>query len=747
MPAGSDGLAPAGGAIRPRMRTRVVGARLAAIVHAETQSVAAHISRNLDRLILWSPVLIAFGAATYLEVPWEPPPIVTILAPISLILIGILVLFLRFGRGTLALQIAPIAGILFAVGYGAAALQTAMVNGPMLTRETGAVPVTGRVLATEPRDGAYRVQLSVTSLGDVAPDRRPHAIRVTLPKGEAAPPVGAYVRLTAVLRPPPGPVAPGAFDPRRRAYFERIGGVGFGVGRVVVIADRPQAGLLAHARAWREDLRASVNTAILSALPASTAGIVMALLTGDRGEIDEADAEALRISGLAHILAISGLHIGIVAGLAFSVTRIALALAPTLTARIATKKLAAFAALVVAFVYLQLSGATVPTLRAFLMTAVVLLAVLTDRRAISMRTVAVGASCVLILRPDSLFGPSFQMSFAAVIALVAVYERLDRRWQTSRHGWRDSLPGRMVMFITMTALTSVVASAATAPFSAFHFHRIANYGLVANLIAVPAMASWIMPSGFAALLAMPVGLEDVPLTVMGWGVDAVLAVANLISTWPGASIEIGRFPGVALALLALAGLWLVLWRGRGLRRVGLALASSAGLIAVLSPPEIILATADHGLIAVRNGSLVAIWGDGRRGSFLRDRWAERLATDPAALIDPMDRIRADPTDLASLGLRCDPMGCVWIGRGHRIAFPRVAEALFDDCARSTMVIAPRLDLSRCNGPQTLLGAADFKRYGPHAIAIDAAGSARIARTYPPAEQRRPWHPPLPSHRP
>ncbi len=262
-------------------------------------------------------------------------------------------------------------------------------------------------------------------------------------------------------------------------------------------------------------------------------------MVGERGAIPSDVRAAMQQSGLAHLLAISGLHLGLVAGFVFFAVRGALALWPGVVLRYPVKKWAA-AALSMSAVYLLLAGATVPTQRAFIMTGLILLAVIVDRRGISMRLVAWAAIVVLLIRPEALLSVSFQMSFAAVVALVATYEVAGGKVRQSlgQRGIRQ----RLAVYLVSILLTTLVASTATAPFAAFHFNQFAAYSNVSNLIAIPIAAFWVMPLIVVSLVLMPFGLEGAVMPVLGVGIDIIIGVARAVSAWPGASLNVAAPP-------------------------------------------------------------------------------------------------------------------------------------------------------------------------------------------------------------
>ncbi|MGH6930184.1 MAG: ComEC/Rec2 family competence protein, partial [Dongiaceae bacterium] len=291
-------------------------------------------------------------------------------------------------------------------------------------------------------------------------------------------------------------------------------------------------------------------------LPGDTGGVGVALIAGDQGAISKPVLQNMRDSGLAHLLSISGLHIGLVAGILFVALRRLFCLMPRVALHYPIKKWGAAAALLGTLFYMLLAGAPVPTVRAYIMTSMFLLAVILDRTAISMPPVAWAAVVVLLVSPEELIGPSFQMSFAAVVCLVAAYEST----QAARLHWRAEAGWgrRASLYIAGLVFTSLIATLATGPYSIYHFNRLASYGVIANMIAVPLTGLWVMPWAVLATLLMPFGAEHLALVPMGWGVDGIIAIAEQTGQRPGAVVVVPTLPIAGLALITLGGLWLCL---------------------------------------------------------------------------------------------------------------------------------------------------------------------------------------------
>ncbi len=531
--------------------------------------LAARLLAERERWLLWLPVALGVGIGLYFALPREPP---VWLGPALLLLVGLVWLVRRAHRGAgedrawrlaAALALAAIA-----TGMSAASIRTHLVAAPVLERR-GAHVVEGQVLLVEDQTRGARLTLGELRIEGLDPGATPAELRVSLRSATPAVRPGDRVRLRAFLMPPSPPSEPAGYDFARQAYFSQLGAVGYGLGKLERVA-------AAQTSTWRLGLarvRQRVASAIQAAVPGPPGAVAVALMTGLRGGITEAIWRDMQIAGIAHLLAISGLHLGLVAGTLFFGVRVALALVPPLALRVPTKKVAAGLALLGAFGYLLLSGATVPTQRAFIMTALMLLAVMVDRNPFSMRTIAWAALVVLLCQPESLLGASFQMSFAAVVALIATYETGVAR----RPDHASGLDTRLVIYIGGVALTTLIASLATAPLAIYHFGRLPTYGILANLIAVPLTAFWIMPLGLAGLLLLPLGLGGGCFALMGRGIEVMLAVAATIAGWPASALLVAKPSVAALTVTLLGGLWLCLWRGswRRLGVLGVALGGAA----------------------------------------------------------------------------------------------------------------------------------------------------------------------------
>jgi competence protein ComEC len=694
-------------------------------------------SQAMNRQALWLPVAFGCGIGLYFSLRLEPP---VWLAPLVFVALSFLVYKVRQRQ---FLVILTILGLFISAGFGVVQWRAHDLAAPVLARKMPPVELKGTISNIDLRKNGVRLTLEQLLISGLDPAETPVNIRITSRFDQPDIRPGDHVKVRAVLMPPPEAAMPGGFDFVRRAWFRQIGAVGYAISKAVVTGKVEES----HWRRNIADIRQSVTQRILRAFPEdhTTGNLAAALMTGHRGGVPEKVVQALRDAGLAHLLAISGLHIGLLAGLIFFTSRAVMALIEPLALRHPIKKYAALMALAGAFAYLLMTGATIPTQRAFLMTGLVLVAVMLDRRALSMGLVAWAAGAVLFLSPESLTGPGFQMSFAAVVALIAVYERSHARLSAWRQG--QGFGRRILLYVLGVALTTVVASLATSPVAIAHFGRLAAWGLAANLIAVPVMALWIMPWALAAFVLMPFGLEHLALVPMGVGIEVMVEVARTVAAWPGAVQVLPAMPSYALALIALGGLWLCLVRPATVNKFGLLaggaiICTGLGLWYLATPPVVMIdgngrlygmVTAD-GHLRVNN----------RRDSFTLRTW---LAGQGLAKADSLYAKRRKGSSAASWDqdLRCDSLGCLYQRHGQTVALVNDLRALAEDCMEANAIVSSLPLRKNCPQPQIRIDRFDLWRRGAHALWINEEGlmtmqsvaSERGQRLWTPQRQRTP----------
>ncbi|ONG58332.1 hypothetical protein BKE38_03130, partial [Pseudoroseomonas deserti] len=518
----------------PARRMRAVLAQLPALLAEEW-----------SRLPLWWPVAMACGVLFYFSQSEEPGRQALWLG-LALAGLALLLAWQGWGLTGWAVSLAACAWL----GFGWCAWQAARMPAPLALPRT-ALEVTGRVAAVEQLPSALRVTLQEArwSAG-MPPAARPIRLRLR-DQDPIRPAPGEVLRVRALLRPPSAPAYPGAWDFQRDAFFSGLGGSGFALGPAERVGDAgdPPA-FAATRRAIEERVRA--------VLPGPEGAIAAALITGSQSAIAPAPMAAMRDSGLAHLLSVSGLHMAIVIGLGFAGLRFLIALWPWLALRVDGKRLAAPLGLALGAGYLLLTGLQVPMLRSFAMAALAVAGLLLGRRALSLRALGLAAMVVMAWQPAALLGPSFQMSFSAVLALLAVAEARPAwlaGFRSGREWWR-----RPALILGGLLLTSLVAGLATMPAGLHHFGRLQLYGVAANLLAVPLTSVWVMPAGLVAVLLLPLGLEAWPLAAMGWGIEGILLIAATVAAWPGAALLAPPIPGWGLGLASFGLAWLCLWR-------------------------------------------------------------------------------------------------------------------------------------------------------------------------------------------
>ncbi len=569
-----------------------------------------------------------------------------------------------------------------------------------------------------------RITISGARLDDAAPLRR--RVRVRLRAREAtALAVGDTLRVRALVRAPSPPAYPGGWDLQRDAFFAGYAGYGFAIGPVTRLASAPPVG----AGGWLQSMREGIAERMKTRLPGTDGAVAATVLTGVPSAIPQADREAFRASGLAHLLAVAGLHIGIVMGLAFALTRALLAMSERAALYWPTKQIAAGVALAFGGFYMVLTGMHVPIMRSFAMASLVTLAALIGRRAISLRGLAVAAVALMLIEPQEVPGASFQMSFSAVLALIAGYEAL-RPWLRKLHGdgvfWR-----RAAGHLAALALTSLLAGGASAPFGAYHFGRIQSWFIVANMVAVPITALWIMPLGLLSVALMPLGLEGPVLDAMGWGLHAVVLIARTVAAWPLAVVPVRHMPAWGLAIVAAGLAWLGLWRTPRLRLLGLApLALGLASAWLVAPPDILLA-ADGRMIGVRANDTMLIERTSGASRFIRDEWGQFWAIDTAPTRLPVEGVAGDGAVV------CVPNSC-WIRpRPDAVAALLLRRQAPADCAQAAVIVSLQAARGRCPGP-ALADRVTARMQGAIAIWLEPSG-ARIV-TDRMLRGDRPWVP-------
>ncbi len=699
------GLVPLGGLVRN--------------VPAALQASALH---ERSRWVLWLPVALGTGIALYFALPVEPA--VAVVAVVALLALA--ASCAAATTGSLLVRSLLSVAVAIALGFSLAKVREETVAAPVLNARIGPSVFEGRVSYAEPHGKSVRVLLDDVRSREISASAMPYRIRISFRAGGRDLVPGDRIYAMAVLVPPPGPASPGAYDFSRTAFFDRIGAVGYAYGRPRLIGSHAPPGVFAPVALAIAHLRWRMTIRLHQVLPGSEGSIASALITGERGGISEDDEQSLRDAGLAHVLAIAGLHMALVGLGLFWVVRAVLAAVPAVALAYPIKKWAAGAALLGALFYLIVSGAAPPTIRAFTMLAMMLTAILFDRPALSMRAVALAATIILVVEPESLVEPGFQMSFAAVVGLIAVAE-----WEQARAAQRlrfgPAWFGGVRRYIRGIATTSFVGSVATVPYAIYHFDRATHYAVLGNLLAMPIMGFVVMPSAALGVLLMPLGLDAWPFRVMGWGIEMMLAVGHWVSQLPGAVTVMAAWPASALILISLGGLWCAIWR-RNWRWLGLAPMALGVMFAIDAPVADIFVGRDGRTIAIRNvqGTLKLL--PSYRDGWSANEWLKR---------DGDEHVAADAVATQADGVSCDAQGCIVRLKHGMLAAPLRADALEEDCASSDILISAVPMIVPCDGPHIVLDRRKIEVEDGFAITLSPLKVESVSGM----RGMRPWNPP------
>jgi competence protein ComEC len=671
------------------------------------------------RGFLWAPVALTFGIWIYFVLPVEPFWVV--LGPLGMA--AMMLLWRGRRRPILALL-----GLVI-VGCVLAKAKADWVAAPALHATTAERLITGTVEDSSPvARGRQTIILAADQIEGFTTAQTPHRLRLTAMAKQGVAQIGSRIAVKAYLAPLPSPVIPGGFDYGRSLWLDGIGGTGRVTAPIDVLSTDVPSGLMFSASI--EALRQAIGARIRQTLTGTTAAIGEAIITGERSSIPKPVNLSFQVSGLAHVLSISGLHMALAAGGVFWLVRALLAAFPTLALRHPIKKWAAAAALVAGLFYMILAGTGVATQRSYIMIAVVFFAIMVDRLAISVRNLAIAGLLILLMQPDAATEASFQMSFLAVMGLAAYYEfwterRRGREKETRqpRH-WIVEFARKIGGALIAAILTTIIAGTMSSIPAAYHFGRLAPYSVVANGLALPVVGFVIMPMALLSLLAMPLGLEHWPLWAMGKGIDLMMAISDWVAGFPGAYMVVPTESAQAAIVTALGAVLLCLVRGPArLGGIALALAGMA-LGSASSFPDVIV-EGTGAIAAFRNsdGALVPV--PGTKGGFALSKWL--IANGEESIVA---EARQRP------GWTCSESRCVAKVNGFAVGFLHETEGKTPDCAGLDIVVTDFPLRGACRAVPTRIDRFDLWRNGAYAIRI-IGGSATVT-TARGEQGARPW---------
>lgn len=672
------------------------------------------------RLLNWCPVALATGIGLYFTLPEEP-----ILA-LALFLAALGLSCLWLGRRAPVLFLV---GVLV-LGFSLAKLRSELAATPLLTATTGEVAVSGRVIALDRASAGRLIMILAPSMIAGLPDQRlPKRLRLSLPArwGDLQP--GNLLNFKARLAPLPAPVMPGGFDYARKLWFESVGATGRITSAPIVMGR--SGGFGDGMDAKLSGLRSLIGARIHAVLDEPHASFAEALITGERSSIPPEINRSLQVSGLFHILSISGLHMWLVAGGVFWAVRAALAAVPALALAWPIKKWAAAAAVVTALFYQLLADSGVATERSFIMVAVVFFAVMVDRPALATRNLALAALIILLREPEAAVDASFQMSFLAVLGLVAFHEAWSRYAATRRQEegpprrWPVRLIGWAFTALALSLLTSLIAGVSSSLPAAYHFGRLSPYGVLANGLAIPVVGLVVMPAALVSVLLMPIGLEWLPLRVLAEGLSLVMLVSDRIAAQPGADAIMARPSAAAMVLMVAGFIWLAMIVGV-FRWAGLLLMLAGSMLALRPPamPDLLIARAgENAAFRTEQGLLVPAYA--RRARFSVEKWLAANGEE-----ESLSAAAKRP------GWDCRNGRCQAEVKGRAVLYLSRMEGQPLDCSGAQIVIADFPLRGACARVPVRIDRFDLWRSGAHALLIGTDGvTSRTARQ---EQGGRPW---------
>ncbi len=566
---------------------------------------------------LWLPIAFACGIILYFNAPFKIyllPALVGFIACLS----GFLFLRRKTNWALLFLFFAFFSG-----GLCRIIIQSDLIKAPFIHKSYSFVSVTGQVEKTELRTNGIRLTLNNLTLDKIPQTQKPVKVRITVRGQEIIPQRGDIVSLKAKLSPPMLSWLPDGYNFARTAYFEQIGAVGFAMGKLKIINPSIRSHPL-------ENIRMCILKRILSILPSDSGNIAVALVTGEQGGISKTTRDNYTSAGIVHVLSVSGFHMTLIAGVIFASLRFLFGLFPAICLRYNTKKICALLALSLTFGYLLISGLAVPTIRSYIMIAFVLIAVLLDRQALSMRSVMWAGFLILLCQPEVLMSASFTLSFGAVIALIAGYEAFaqpTKRFFATKPVWIKWSLGLFGLFF----IINLIAHLATSPIAIYHFHRYNNYAVLGNFLTSTTFSLLIMPLLLIATLLMPFGMDKPFILAVGYLLDKINVVTEWIAGLPYATVFLPSFPDWGYGLILFSGLCLCICRSK-IRYLGL-IGLIAGLLSIFThtTPDIIIGQGGK-LIAVRQENGFA-FNSLRKEKVTRAVWLESQGIDPQIIPD------------------------------------------------------------------------------------------------------------------
>jgi competence protein ComEC len=670
------------------------------------------LTQELENYFLWIPVFLGIGILIFFNLPFDPSLMISFASLVGLS--GLL--FLTRKNYLLLLLICSL--WLINLGFISGQVRTLSVASPVLKEKTEEHWIEGNVADIQYTDKGVRLLLQKLSSRTLDIEF-PQKVRVSVRTKTNGAEVGDRIVVKAILMPPPEPIIPKGVDFAEYAYFKQIGAIGFAISNLKVIEKQADISSYASFVNW---VRRNVIDRINNTLPKTQAAIASGLLVGDASAIEKSDFESIRISGIAHIIAISGMHIVIVVGMIFLSIRFVLSRFEYITLNFNIKKIASICAILGSYIYLELAGSPVSAQRAFIMSSLVLLAILLDKNASPMRSIAISAILILLVTPETLLSASLQMSFAACIALIAGFE-LSNKFIISRPQIQNKFINKIVGYFISIIFASFVAGLATAPFVVYHFQQFSTYGILTNIFAVPLSDFFIMPLGMLGLLLMPFHLEPLALVPMGFGIDIMLQYAKFISTLPKANIYVPSFTGLGILSITLGFLILCFFVSK-YRLVGV-LPIILGFTTIYNyeKPDILIDSEGKLFAILYQGELVV--SSKQSAKFVRNAWA--------SFFGEKEVVSIDEKDLEDCGSEL----CEVSKNNLKVIIVKDEKLLDYACKSANLLINLTSENIKCAAADSLINLTTLKSKGAHSIWLSKKG-LRVASVSE-FRSRRAWH--------
>ena len=660
-----------------------------------------------SRRILWLPLWLAVGIGVYFLLPSEPDVWVFI-APAGICFAASIILRKIHYKSLIFII------FLILLGAGGATFRTMVADAPVLSEPLKNADVIGRVAEKSVTEKGFKLLLAVETISGLEAKDAPRYASVSLRGMPVEPAIGDRVSVRATLYPPPRPAYPGGFDFQRYFYFKQVGAMGFGLPNTLKI--EASASDESTFMGWIEKLRYSLTQRIKSSIREPYGVIAAAFITGDTKGIPTQTLEIMRISGVYHLLAVSGMNLVIVSGILFFLARALLAAIPWVAIRLHTKKWAAGFALIGTYFYLLIAGSPVSAERAYVMVVLILSAIILDRQVTPMRSLMLAAIVILLVQPESLLNASFHLSFCATLGLIAWFEltqdEYKKRDDESRWHWK------IRFYLEAVLLSSFVAWVSTMPFIMYHFQQISVFSLPANMLCVPLISVVTMPALIAALLLMPLGLEGLPMKLVEWTLVWMVDIASWFSSQPAALKSTPPITDMGIILIALGMLWCSIWL-KPWRSLGLVLCL-LGLLTMFQfkQPDILLGEEGRQVAFRHHDSWVL--AKGQKGMQV-EQWKEWLGLKEFVM-----RKNA-------IGV-CDRTGCNLISPEFSVSVVLQRAILQEECLEAGLVIA-LLPRAFCKD-SPVINSDDLTRRGAAAIWLTEGGyDIRFVTN---SAYKRPW---------